>query len=365
MSESQMSETEEFLKVLTPRIQADLPAWYGADAKLAKPPTFHQRDWSFFFRYVIEVSEAHRQAILVKIRHLEDMGIQEAIKNSKMKSEIKDEYDSLVKIREVFANKADKFSTIRHLAFYEDLSAIVMEEADIQTLKSHFESPRMWINGKARKAFETYMELTGNWLRIFHDQFGETGDGPFFKKAFYLSAKENLEKIETDSGQINLSFARDLLDRLYEKYSQESLPYRAIHDNFSSANVFVTSDGKICSFDPHNKLGPFYLDIAKLMIDLETCRMQVLTSGKSVPTSQLDKFNQFLLNGYFQTDSVNNSALNLFRLLLIIEKWKENEDKFKQETGKSGFLYSIIKPQMRRYFLKLLRKQVFQKDYGL
>ena len=360
-----MSEIEEFFSNLTPRIQADLPAWYGTDAKLVSPPTFQLRDWSFFFRYVIQVSDSRTQAILVKMRHLENMGIRDAIKNSKMKAEIKNEYESLVKIRNIFVNQTDKFSTIRHLAFYEDISAIVMEEADIQTLKSYFESPQMWIFGKARETFATYMELTGHWLRLFHDQFSNVTEGPFFKEAFHLSAKENLEKIEADAGKIDLSFARDLLDKLYVKYSQESLPYRTIHDNFSAANVFVTSDGRICSFDPHNKLGPTYLDLAKLIIDLETCKIQVLTNGKSVPASQLNKFNQSLLSGYFQTDSVNEIALNLFRLLLTIEKWEENEDKFKQGTGKSKLLYSAITPQMRMFFLKHLQKQVYQQDYNL
>jgi hypothetical protein len=208
------------------------------------------------------------------------------------------------------------------------------------------------------------MELTGHWLQIFHEQFDAVREGPFFKESFYLAAKDNLKKIEEISGRSDLSFARDLLDKLYEKYSKKTLPYRTLHDNFSSANVFATSDGKICSFDPHNKPGPFYLDIAKLIIDLETCRIQVLTSGLSVPTSQLEKFNQSLLNGYFKTDPVNCPALNLFRLLLIIEKWEENEDKFKQATGKFRYLYSLITPLMRSYFTKLLRRQVYEKDYG-
>jgi len=189
--------------------------------------------------------------------------------------------------------------------------------------------------------------------------------GPLFSESFYEDAHENLNKIEVSSGRLDLSFVKVLIDDLYRSYRKVNLPYRILHGDFSSANIFVTCDGKICAVDPHNEPAPLYLDLAKIITDLETRRIQILTNGMSVPRSRLKIFNSSLLNGYFSADPVNYFALNLFRLLLLIEKWAENEAKLQQIRGKSRFLYSLGVSQMRRYLLSLLHKQVYEQDYGL
>src|SRR5688572_18440438 len=63
-----LKDMDSFFAQLTPKIQADLPGWYGSEAKLADEPTFHPRNWSFIFRYVVQVSELDSKAILVKVR---------------------------------------------------------------------------------------------------------------------------------------------------------------------------------------------------------------------------------------------------------------------------------------------------------
>lgn len=364
MSNSSARDLDLFFPVLTSKIQTELPAWYGKDAKLDGSPRFYPRDWSFFFYYPIRVSEDETKTILVKIRHAEDMSLSDAIVSPKMKEEARDEYETLVKIRDVFSHRdeASLFATIRPLACYDDINAVVEEMADIQTLRSYFQSPNMWVGGKSRRTFDAYMNMVGRWLRIFHDQIGALEEGPFFSEQRYKQTQGHLDTI---SAIADVGFARDLISDLYQKYKSAHLPYRTLHNDFNSVNIFVTSDGRIGSLDAHNLLGPMYVDLAKIMIDLETCRVQLLSGGLAVSRHSLDMFNASLIQGYFQNEPVDYYAFNFFRLLLLVERWNDSEENFERSSGAGRFVNSIGMIQLRRYFLKLLQMQVYGQDYGL
>lgn len=353
-----LNDLQAFFTLLTPRIQRDLSLWYGSEARLEGQPTFHPRPWSYFFRYRI-VNGKEEKNLLAKIRHIENMDIFAAMKHPGMREEMKDEFEALVKLREIFSHPIDveRYATIRDLAFYEDLNILVMEEADIRTLKSRFQEPQMWVEGSARKAFDVHLELTGGWLRIFHDRIGEVHEGPFFTEPLYRKAQVHLERIRRASGMdVKLIYTK--LDEWFAQYHDQSLPYCMTHDNFSLSNVFVTGGEKICSFDPHNKPGAIYLDIAKLITDMETCSIQVATYGTSVPLSRLEGFNASFLRGYFHSDQADPHALTLYRTIHLLEKWDENEEKLADSTGAKKTLYGLAAIPMRRYFLKLLHRRI-------
>ena len=198
-----LKDADTFFAQLTPKIQADLPGWYGSEAKLAGEPTFHPRNWSFIFRYVVQVSEMESRAILVKVRHTEKMDLSQAAVNEKMGQEAREEYETLKKLQSVFSKEENSslFLTIRPLALYEDLNAVVMEQAALRTLRSFFRSPKMLMEGQARKAFEGYLELAGRWLRIFHDSNGSAGEGPIFDESLYENARSNLDRIKPNLNQ--------------------------------------------------------------------------------------------------------------------------------------------------------------------
>ena len=363
-----MKDVDTFFAQLTPKIQADLSGWYGNGAKLAGAPTFQARNWSFIFRYVVQVARMENRAVLVKVRHAEKMKILQATVNEKMGQEARDEYKTLIKLQSVFSQEENSslFFTIRPLALYEDLNAVVMEEADIRTLRSFFRLPKMLMEGQARRTFEGYLELAGRWLRIFHDGNNDwAGEGLIFDESLYENASANLDRIKPHLSQKDQFFLGDLLDKLYRMYGGKIVPYRILHEDFNSANIFVTKDGKICSFDPHNQPGPLYIDLAKIITDVETYRIQVITNGSWVPYPRLQTFHASLLRGYFGSESVDESALSLFRLLSILEKWKDAEIKFESSASKWKFLYSLAMPQMRKYFLSLIEKLISEKFQGV
>ena len=360
-----MKDEDDFFAQLTPKIQADLSDWYGSGAKLVGEPTFQPRDWSYFFRYVVQVSEMENRAILVKVRHAEKMDLSQAIVSEKMGQEALEEYETFKRLQSVFGKEENSslFMAIRPLALYKDLNAVVTEEADLRTLRSFFRSPKLLIEGQARQTFESYLELAGRWLRIFHD--GKAGEGLIFEKHLYETARQNLGRIKPHLSKKDQFRLSDLLDKLYEMNSDKVVPYRILHDDFNSANIFVSRDGRICSFDPHNEPGPLYIDLAKIITDMETDRIQLITNGLWVPYPRSQTFHAALLRGYFGSEAVDQSSLSLFRFLSLLEKWKEAEIKFESSSGKRKLVYSLALPQIRRYFLRLIHSLTTEKFQGV
>jgi hypothetical protein len=357
-----LKDVEDFFAQLTPKIQADLSGWYGSGVKLVGEPTFQPRDWSYFFRYVVQVSGMENQAILVKVRHSEKMNLSQAAVSEKIGQEAREEYETLQRLQSLFGKEENSslFMAIRPLALYEDLNAVVMEEADLRTLRSFFRAPKMLIEGQARQTFESYLELAGRWLRIFHD--GRAGEGFVFEKAVYDNARQNLDRIKPHLSKKDQIRLDELLDKLYEMNSGKVVPYRILHDDFNSANIFVSRDGRICSFDPHNRPGPVSIDLAKIITDVETDRIQLITNGLWIPYARLQRFHASLLRGYFGSEfgseAVNQPSLSLFRFLSLLEKWKDAEVRFGSSTRKRKFVYSLAMPRIRRYFLQLIHSLI-------
>ena len=364
---NKLKEEDDFFARLTPKIQADLSAWYGSQAKLVGEPTFQPRDWSYFFRYVVQVSAMQNRAILVKVRHAEKMNLSQAAISKKMGQEAREEYKTLKRLQSVFGTEENSslFLAIRPLALYEDLNAVVMEEADLRILRSFFRSPKMLFKEQTRKKFESYLELAGRWLRIFHDDNGRAGEGAVFETALYETARRNLDRVKPHLSKKDQIRLGELLDELYETNSGEVVPYCILHDDFNSANIFVSRDGRICSFDPHNRPGALYIDLAKIITDMETDRIQLITKGLWIPYARLQTFHAALLSGYFGSEAVDHSSLSLFRFWSLLEKWKDAEVRFESSSGKRKFVYSLAMPQIRGYFLQLIHRLVKGKFEGV
>jgi len=173
----------------------------------------------------------------------------------------------------------------------------------------------------------------------------------------YEMVRENLRRIQSTSN-LDLKFLQLLMDKLYQQFQGKTLEYHILHGDYHMSNVFITGDDKICSFDSHNLPGPIYVDLAKMITNMETCRTQVATYGLSVPASRLERFNAAFLHGYFKAGLVNTDALNLFRFIRLIEKWDEDEEHLEKVTGSGKLSHALAAIPMRSYFLHLIRRRV-------
>ncbi|HSG42968.1 MAG TPA: hypothetical protein VLA72_07425 [Anaerolineales bacterium] len=115
--------------------------WYGDNAALIQPPEFQPRNWSVFIRYKVNTADQGQKAILVKIRRLRDSELMDSINDQGLREEGREDYKALKTIEELFGengsieNVKRVYSTVRPLAFFEELSALVMEELDARPLR--------------------------------------------------------------------------------------------------------------------------------------------------------------------------------------------------------------------------------------
>lgn len=354
------SQLESVLAALTPRIEADLSEWYGPNAKLAGAPAFYPRIWSFFFRYRLHV-EGREQAILVKIRHARDMDLAQAVASEKIKREAKEEYKSLLHLQDVFGRKeySHLFFAVRPLALYESLNAVVVEEAGLRSLRSFLQSPWIMASKQAQKTFQGYLGLAGRWLRIFHDSPAQpAGEGPLFTETMYKNAYQNVAAISGFLEPTDRDALKAVVDKLYNTYGCQNASYSFLHDDFTCANIFTTRDNRICSFDPKNRAGPIYADLARLIIDLEFCRVQIFTHGLALSSARRNQFHASILSGYFGLDVVDHALLSFFRLVSLLERWQEVEYHLEIASAGVKFLYTPALLMMRDRFLQHLRMQM-------
>lgn len=100
-----------------------------------------------------------------------------------------------------------------------------------------------------------------------------------------------------------------------------------------------------------------YLDIAKLITDMEACFIQLVTLGMSIPSPRLEKFNTPFLQGYFNSELVDDAALNLHRFILLIESWEEMEEKMAEAPDIHKMIYDLAEIYIRNHFMHLIGRR--------
>ena len=317
-------------------------------------------------RYQIQTSLTEVQPILVKIRHGNGMRLDEAIHDELMNQEARDEFEALSQFQVIFSRgpNAYLFFAIQSLALYDDLNALVMEEARLQSLKSSFEAPRALFQARYQAKLEEQVELAGRWLRIFHDQFAPPTQGPLFPEHLYEAAQRDLVTLQPIIRTVDWNDADTLLRELYIRCYEISVPYRLLHEDFHLANVFVDKAGRIGSFDPHDRPGPIQVDLAKFMNQLDTHRVQVATNGLFISKRRLRALHRAFLNGYFGLEYIDRFALELYRFLAILQKWGENETRLQQFSGLRKRLFAFGAPQLRHYYTRLLQERTRTENFG-
>jgi len=346
-----------------PRIKEKLPLWYGENTVLLERSAFEVREFSILLHYVVQLPNGKQKTIIAKIRRLPDMDMDDAMADRAMQEEMCEEYEILEKIEKVFQEiNNPRFCTIRVLGYFEDLSTVVMEKLDMHLLREHFTTVNMVLQSKWQEVFALHLEDSARWLRIYHEQIGERKDESSFWEEQFEVFHQYLCKISEYYPGFKLHPVQLFIEQAHEKYQGMYLSYGIVHFNFDLANIFVTEDNQLGSFDPHYRPGPLYADIAKLLIDLQTRAAQMLTYGWFIRPALQNSFKQAVLNGYFAGQPYDKASLDIFCIMALLEKWLTDEETLAQSSGMKKLVYSLLAPWRRSYFSNLLSKQI--KNYG-
>jgi len=375
------NEILALINEITPQLKASLKDWYGTGAVLMDSPEIKPRDWSVFIRYNVQVDQDKRKAILVKIRRRPDESIMASIRDIKLVNEGRDDFKALQAIAGFFTETVkttnNKFQTnqgsfkkeemefytsIRPLVFYERWSALVMEELEARQLREFLLDMRMSFQTSRHKQLEMFLFRTGRWLRVYHEQLGQLHDGAFYNDNIHGIIQKNLQMIESASG-MDFEQLRSILDKAREKRRDQSIAHGLLHWNFDCANVLISTDDRVCILDSHFIDGPIYVDITKIMTDLQTYIFQTLSQGLFIRADQMKRFHQSILRGYFGEEQPDTTALNLYGIFSILEKWQTDEETLQDKIEKketSRYFYQAFAGWRRIYFKKLISSHLRQ-----
>lgn len=373
-------EVAVLLPDLTLTLRANLSDWYGIGATIISSPDVRMREWSVFVRYQIELADLQRRAILVKIRRHPDQSISDSISSPGLKEEGRNDYEALKAI-ENFVSTAenipggnntatpygyfsdeekDHFCAVRPLAFFDPFSALVMEELEARPLRSMILNFKTAYHAGWQEQLSAWFYRSGRWLRVYHEQLGKLHEGPFFGDDIHAALEKSINAIEPFH-DFDFTPVRKVLQKTSAAYKDRSLSFGLLHWNFDCANFLVAEDNRIGILDPHFIDGPIYMDIAKIMTDLQTYRLQTLSYGLFIREKVMQKFHRSILQGYFGSEQPDEVAVNLYCIYAVLDKWQIDEEAEHEHGKEHGWLHQFIQSHAtwrRKYFMKLLSAYV-------
>jgi len=345
---------------ITARITSSLDAWYGSGARLeVAEPEIRSYRFCFIFRYPISISTNEKKAILVKVRRHPKMDSLWQALAADIHQVSPMEYSSLENMFNWLAGVDDDFGVIRPLEYFEQYSAIVMEEYPSRTLKQLLMKARSSSNGTGTSELEEAARKAGKLLRYFHYDI-------YVPTATSYSTNDILNDVLTYANQIeNYTHRRVAAKSIVDSFTQKleniqinSMLFSMTHADLTADNILYSADGKVCLIDIKARLAPIYSDIGLLIINPETYKQQILTGGLYLPASLLKKYREAILAGYFEGQPREKFFIKLFSALKVLEKWNMYEELMSRYKGIKYLLSIPIGPWVTIYFQHLLKKQL-------
>jgi len=230
------------------------------------------------------------------------------------------ELDALRTVEARLAEVGDPgFQAVRALGILPESTALVMEAFDGKPLhrflvRRPFRSdPALRPSALARAA--------GRWLRILHDtppsrQAVRQGTKQEIVDAFgafgsYLAAETDASHLETVI-EAGVEAARRLPD---------PLPVVLTHGDFAPRNILVDGSGRLAVIDLLARWqAPPFEDLAGFLVALQTSRANAATRGLLFGRT-IARLEPAFLSGYYGSEPVPRTAIRVYELLLVLDKW--------------------------------------------
>jgi hypothetical protein len=321
----------ELTRRLSEAVACLVPEAFGQGAQLETlSPLRMDRRYSFMFRYWVRKPDQSQCSILVKIPHQDWIhSIEEAIASDQVREEIKHEFATMQSVYSLVQNSGHpQLFAINPVGGYlSEYNAIVMEEVPLEMLKGYLTAFSIIVNDRpAWMDFEVKLRLAGEWLRLIHDAFRQDQTRRLAELDIQKTALSEIDLLEKISGR-KLATVRASFVQLYELMRDWPVPISALHNDFHLGNIFVTPDGRVGALDPNwQDAGAVYEDLASLLIDPITRKLQVLLLGLAFRNSQRVRFEHAVLGGYFKNAPPPYPILYLYCAVDLLAKWRKNEE---------------------------------------
>jgi len=351
-----VQEDREIIASLTASVSALLPP----DLKLlADSPTRMQRNYSFLFRYSFNRDREKPTHLLVKIpRETWMTRLDQAISVPSLKEEARREYEVLHSIANVVeALKRPDFCAINVLAYLDDYDAIVMEELELRPLKALYLDKYILMNSsKHWKRFENCLARAGELLRHIHTKLGDEKHMPLCETGTWSLVDREFSRLDSILPAQIITKLRGGFGLLYHKIEVVESPVVTLHKDYHLGNIFLDGGDRIGILDPNwQAKGSIYEDLARLIIDPLTRKVQILTFGSYFRSTDARRFEKAVLGGYFGKSQVDDRVLSFFSALMVLTLWRMNEESLEAPNSKvlRVVLNKAFRIPLRRYFSRL------------
>jgi len=351
----------ELTKSLSAAIAHLVPRAFGAGAELdSSPPTRIDRRYSFMFRYQVRMQNGKLLSLLVKIPHQDWVkSMEEAIASEQVRKEVKDEFEIMQSIYSIIQeSKRPHLSAINPVGGYLlDFNAIVMEEVPLQMLKSYLSRSSIIMNKhSAWTDFENMLNRAGEWLMVIHTAFQRNRTATLGELDVWQKTQDEISVLESIT-KTRLDSISALLAQLYKLIGNVDVPVSSLHNDYQLGNIFVTPENGVGALDPNWKeRGAIYEDLASLLIDPVTRKFQVLFQGLIFRRAQRKRYEEAILQGYFDNTNYPLGVIYFYCALAALGKWHANEELLRSHASQLARIMILVGSLLAGlYFRRLIQ----------
>lgn len=236
------------------------------------------------------------------------------------------EYLALSEIQQYFDSLADpRFGAIRAHDFLPEQQALVMEALHARPMTNLLSREHSFRMQRRRPALDALFRNSGAWLRAYH-QLPKTDDVSTrhdTRSDFIALIGEFTDFLAAETGERTMfDSVATRTTRLAQRLLPEKLPMGLAHGDYTTRNILVGPGERITVIDTLAKWrAPIYEDIAYFLAQLKTNKLQVMTQGLAFEQKRLQRYEAAFLEGYFDGKPVPREAIQLFEVLLLLDKW--------------------------------------------
>lgn len=352
---------DPYIEQLTNRVSASLGEWLGRGATLDAPtPQMARLRQSFFLRYAVRMPDGASKTLIVKIPRQPGMTtLAQAIAATQLYAATQREYASLVAVADAFADAGSAHFCIRPLTYLADWNALVMPAEPAQSLKQILLRPQMLFDlDRDWLLFERALTRAGAWLKIFHTRLGDAQIESLNARDLQNELDQEIDRLARAlPSTFDLRGLRDAFAQVISEVAGTPMPMVTLHGDFNCGNILVAPDGRVGAIDTKRRTrGSIYVDLATLVTDLLTRKLQVVSRGAFIRPQRLARCQEAILKGYFDSLRYDVRLLNLFSALAAVRKWTLDEEMLASARGINRLGAPFIRMQVRPYFQKVLQK---------
>lgn len=232
---------------------------------------------------------------------------------------------------ELRAEPDPRLGTVRIIDSYEDLGAIVMTEAEGVPLSGLLvRAVGRRTRGGGTTRLVRALGNAGAWLRRYQ-ALGVAAERPArlaTRAAIVEQARligEFLAPRSSRPGDVS-----DLVARFVEAAAAtlpDEVPLGLHHGDFAVRNLLIGVDGHVTAIDALGRWRmPIHDDLARMIVAIETSRIQSSSFGLAFSPAQLTALGDALLSGY-GSDRVDPHAVRVYAVLILLDRWAARADR--------------------------------------